>query len=113
MKLQLEGSFGFLRTNSVFLQPYNKLLQTSLRQFISNKIAALFTEHTGFTTITEINEKLNQINSLERSLRIKKENLNQAEIQYKKGIDKMENRFHFFPVRWRNIDPIYKIKSII
>ena len=78
-----------------YKKSYTEPLQSSLRQFISNEIAARFTEHTGFKDTTDVKETLDQINSLERDLRVKKETLNQAEIQYKKGVEKMDNRFRF------------------
>ena len=49
--------------------------------------------------MNKINAKLNQINSIERDLRVKKESSNQLELQYKKGIEKMDNHFHFISSR--------------
>ena len=75
---------------------YTGPLQSNLRKFISNEIAALFTEHTGFANMNELNTKLTQINSLERDLRIKKENFNQLELQYKKRCRKDRHSFPFY-----------------
>ena len=76
-------------------QSFTRPLQATIREFITNEIANSFTNLTGFKTASDITTKLDQVTVLERDLRIRKENFNQVEIQYKKSIEKMESRFHF------------------
>ena len=76
-------------------QSFTRPLQSTIREFITNEIANSFTNLTGFKTASDITTKLDQVTVLERDLRIRKENFNQVEIQYKKSIEKMESRFHF------------------
>ena len=76
-------------------QSYTDPIPSNLQTFILEAIDNSFNKHTKFSTIKDIDDKLNQITALDRDLRIRKEHIHQTEIQYKKAIDKMDGRFHF------------------
>ena len=74
---------------------FTQSLQTDIKHYIDNAIATAFTNHKGFTTMAEITDKSHKSAALEKELKVKKESLNEAEIQHKKAVNKMEGRFHF------------------